>query len=216
MNLLCSRWDLLRYLSWRFGCLPRESRPPLRELTRPDVAQQECPCRKKAWQCEGENKPHFSISRLQAEANNSDLLSRLWVWLTWKLWLAHCHPAMSCGAADGRSSWQRPELPCSSQLSLRAVFFPHGCSPHAGVELGEAEVLFLSVSISQREHRDDRCVSSPLASSIQGTQSVIHQDVLLYLLSQLRHTHIQLWLQTAVKHRQLFHSHRSMHNYTMF
>lgn len=212
MNLLCSRWDLLRYLSWRFGCLPRESRPPLRELTRPDVAQQECPCRKKAWQCEGENKPHFSISRLQAEANNSDLLSRPWVWLTWKLWLAHCHPAMSCGAADGRSSWQRPELPCSSQLSLHAVFFPHGCSPHAGVELGEAEVLFLSVSISQREHRDDRCVSGPLGFfNPRNTVCPV-----LYLLSQLQHTRRQLRLQTAVKHRQPFHSHCSMHNYTMF
>ncbi len=67
---------------------------------------------------------------------------------------------MSCGAADGRSSWQRPELPCSSQLSP-CCFFHMGAPSHAGVEVGEAEVVFLSISISQRENGDDRCVSGP-------------------------------------------------------
>lgn len=92
------------------------------------------------------------------QSNSSDLLSRPRVWLTWKLWLARCHPAMSCGAVDGRSSWQRPELPCSSQLSP-CCFFHMGAPPHASVGLGEAEVVFLSISISRRENRDGRCVS---------------------------------------------------------
>ncbi len=36
-----------------------------------------------------------------------------------------------------------------------------GAPSHAGVEVGEAEVVFLSISISQRENGDDRCVSGP-------------------------------------------------------
>lgn len=54
------------------------------------------------------------------------------------------------------------------------------------------------------------------APSLQGTQSVIYQVVLLYLLSQLQHTRRQLKLQIVVMHRQHFHSHYRMHNYAVF
>lgn len=128
------------------------------KLTRLDDAQQECPCCKKAWQSEGENKPYFSIFHIQTETNGSDRPYRPRVWLTWLLWLARCHPAMSRGAADGRSSWQWPELPCSSQLSP-CYYFHTGAPPHTGAEQGGAEVVFLPISISQREIQDDRCVN---------------------------------------------------------
>ena len=45
--------------------------------------------------------------------------------------------------------------------SLQAFFFHMGALPLAGVELGEAEIVFLSISIFQKEIRDDRCVSGP-------------------------------------------------------
>lgn len=51
MNLVCSRRSLLRYLSWRWGVS--------RKLTRPNVAQQECPCRKKPGSVRGKTSPIF-------------------------------------------------------------------------------------------------------------------------------------------------------------
>lgn len=55
-----------------------------------------------------------------------------------------------------------------------------------------------------------------LASSLQETQSMIYQDLLLYLLSQLQHARKQLKLQTVVKYTQPFYSHYNMHNYAVF
>ncbi len=76
------------------------------------------------------------------------------------------------------------------------LFFPHGCSPQAVVELREAEMVFLSIKISQRENTDDRCVSSPPRFlNPRNIDSVV--DLLLYLLSQLQHTHGQPRLQTS-------------------
>lgn len=94
------------------------------------------------------------------------------VWLTLKLWLALCHPAKSCGDADGRSSRQRPEEPCSSQISP-SCFFPNGCSPQAATELGEAQVLLLSISRERIGMTEGSAVLS--VSSIQGTQSAIYR-----------------------------------------
>lgn len=67
---------------------------------------------------------------------------------------------MSCGAVDGRRSCQRPELPCSSQFSP-CSFFHMGAPLHTATEQGETAVVLLSISVSQRAIRDDRCVSAP-------------------------------------------------------
>lgn len=137
----------------------------------------------------GENKPYFSIFPLQTEANSSDLLSRppgLAVMEALACSLPPSQVVWSCG-------WQKFMAKARAAMffpNLFILFFPHGCSPHTGVELGEAEVVFLSISISQEHREEDR----------QGTQSVIYQGyMLLYLLSQLQHTHRQLKLHTVVK-----------------
>lgn len=108
----------------------------------------------------GENKPYFSIFPLQTEANSSDLLSRppgLAVMEALACSLPPSQVLWSCG-------WQEFMAKARAAMffpNLFILFFPHGCSPHTSVELGEAEVVFLSISISQEESGDDRGVSGP-------------------------------------------------------
>lgn len=70
--------------------------------------------------------------------------------------------------------------------TLSMLFFPHGCSPHASVELGEAEMVFLSISISQREIRNDRCVSGP--PSFFNPRNTVY-DICLCICSACSSTH---------------------------
>lgn len=120
------------------------------------------------------------------------------------------HVVWSCG-------WQEFMAKARAAMffpTLSMLFFPHGCSPHAGVELGEAEMVFLSISISQREIRNDRCVSGP-PSFFNPRNTVC--DICSCICSACSSTHTDSSkLQTVVKHRQPFHSQYSMDNYTVF
>lgn len=123
------------------------------------------------------------------------------------------HVVWSCG-------WQEFMAKARAAMffpTLSMLFFPHGCSftrrRRARWSRGGVPV---NHHLPERERGMTDVSAVLLASSIQGTQSLIYRDLLLYLLSQLQYTHRQLKLQTVVKHRQPFHSHYSMHNYTVF
>lgn len=81
-------------------------------------------------------------------------------WFGWHGGFAHCHPAMSCGTADGRSSWHSPQLPCSTQLSPYC-FFHMGAPTHASIGSGEGKAVFLSISIPPGPIWNDSSVSRP-------------------------------------------------------
>lgn len=164
MDLSCSRRGLLHYLSWRWAVRPlisllRVSASP-RKLTRSNVAQQECPCRKRPGSVRGKTSPIFPS--FASKLSRTALTYSLGPGFGWHGSFGLLAATQPCRVElrNGRSSWQRRELPCSSQL-FQHSFFHLGAPPCASVKLGEAELVFLSISISQSENCDDRCVSGP-------------------------------------------------------
>ena len=165
----------------------------------------------------GENKPCFSIFCLQAKSKSPDLLSRPQVWLTRRRWLACCHPAMSCGAEDGRSSWQRLELPCSSQLSL--VFFFHMGAPLlAGRDSWSRGDVPVNQQLQEKDQGWQMCqwyswLLHPRWHSLWYT----HFYFCTCSASPDTHTHSHSsGLRQWVKHRKPFCLYHSMNNYTVF
>lgn len=156
------------------------------KLTRPDVVQQECPCRKKTWQCEGENKPYFFPSfPLQTEANSSDLLSR-------PQGLADME-ALACSLPSSQVLWSCgwQELMAKARaatffLNHILLFFSHLAALYMTV-WSQVKWWKCSCQSASFKKRGMSEVSVVLrASSLQGTQTV---DFLLFLLCQSRHTH---------------------------
>lgn len=195
INLSCSKWGILLYLSWIWFVRPLISASS-RKLTRPDVAQQECPCRKRTGSVKGKTSPIFP-----------SFASKLsWTALTYSLgpgfgWhggfgllaaTQSCHMELwMAGVCDkGQSCHVLP----NSFHAVFFFFFHMGASLHArrGATWSRG-----GVPVNQHFPRGKAGMADvsavPFASSVQETQSKICKNPLLYLLSHFQRTHQQGW-----------------------
>lgn len=170
--------------------IERDSPSP-RKVTRP-----EGPCCKRPGSMKGKTTPIFPffVSKLRQTALTYSLGPRFGWHGSFGLLAATqpCRVELWMAGAHGKGQ-NCHVLPTSPQTPSICCFFHMGAPPDTDVELVKALVVFLSINISYRVIRDDRCGSSPPSSStprntvcdIPGSAPVSDQPAPVYTQTAL-------------------------------